>query len=179
MTDSETISTASATYCYVHPTRETSLRCKRCERYMCVSCSVRTPTGYVCRDCVKAHQKSFDTAEWYDYPLGFITAAILSGVAAFLVTLIGGIGFFGWFLIAAGAPVAGTVIAETVRFVTRRHRSKNLFITVAIGVVIGALPVALFQLFLMDIFGIVFQVIYLVIAVPLVYTRLSGIQLFR
>jgi hypothetical protein len=173
MTDS------TVTYCYAHPTRETSLRCKRCERYMCASCSVRTPTGYVCRDCVKAHQKSFDTAEWYDYALGFITAAILSGVAAFLVTLIGGIGFFGWFLIAAGAPIAGTAIAESVRFVTRRHRSRPLFITIAAGVVAGALPIFLFQLLALNLFGILFQVIYLVIAVPLVYTRLSGIQLFR
>lgn len=177
MTDSETISTA--TYCYAHPTRETSLRCKRCERYMCVACSVRTPTGYVCRDCVKTHQKSFDTAEWYDYALGFVTATLLSGVAAFLVTFVGSIGFFGWFLIAAGAPVAGTAIAESVRYVTRRHRSKNLFITVAVGVVAGALPVALIQLLSMSLFGILFQAIYLVIAVPIVYTRLSGIQLSK
>ena len=177
MTESETIPTA--TYCYAHPTRETSLRCKRCERYMCVSCSVRTPTGYVCRECVKSHQKSFDTAEWYDYGTGFITAGLLSAVAAFLVTLIGGIGIFGWFLIAAGAPVAGTAIAESVRLVTSRRRSRNLFITVAVGVVLGALPIALLQLLTMNIFGIIFQVIYLVIAVPLVYTRLSGIQLFR
>ncbi|MBI5952004.1 MAG: hypothetical protein HY865_10125 [Chloroflexi bacterium] len=179
MTDTETISTSPVNYCYVHPTRETSLRCKRCERYICASCAQRTPTGYLCKDCVRSQQKTFDTSEWYDYPLGFIVAAILSGVAAFLVTLIGGIGFFGWFLIAAGAPVAGTMIAESVRFVTRRHRSKNLFITVAVGVVIGALPIALFQLLTMNIFGIIFQGIYLVIAVPLVYTRLSGIQLFR
>ncbi len=177
MTDTETISTA--TYCYAHPTRETTLRCKRCEKPMCASCARRTPTGYVCKDCVKAHQKSFDTAEWYDYALGFFTAAILSGVAAFLVTLIGGIGFFGWFLIAAGAPVAGTAIAEAVRFVTQRHRSRPLFITVAVGVVIGALPVALLQVLSMNLFGILFQVIYLVIAVPLIYSRLSGIQLFK
>ena len=177
MTETETISTV--TYCYAHPSRETSLRCKRCERYMCTSCSVRTPTGYVCRDCVKAHQKSFDTSEWYDYALGFVTAGVLSAVAAFLVTLIGRIGFFGWFLIAAGAPAAGAVIAESVRFVTRRHRSRALFITVAAGVVVGALPVALFQLLSMDMFGILFQVIYLVIAVPIVYTRLSGIQLSK
>ncbi len=167
------------TYCYIHPTRETSLRCKRCERYICASCAQRTPTGYLCKDCVRSQQKTFDTSEWYDYALGFITAAILSGVAAFLVTLIGGIGFFGWFLIAAGAPVAGTAIAESVRFVTRRRRSKNLFITVAVGVVVGALPIALIQILAFNLFGIIFQVIYLVIAVPLVYTRLSGIQLFR
>ena len=177
MTETETISTA--TYCYAHPSRETTLRCKRCERYICASCSVRTPTGYLCKDCVRSHQKSFDTSEWYDYALGFMTASLLSALAAFLVTLIGGIGFFGWFLIAAGAPVAARAIAESVRFVTRRRRSRPLFITVAVGVVAGALPIALIQLLTLNIFGIIFQVIYLVVAVPLVYTRLSGIQLFK
>jgi len=93
--------------------------------------------------------------------------------------LIGGIGFFGWFLIAAGAPIAAAGIAESVRFVTRRRRSRTLFTTVAVGVVLGALPIILFQVLSMNLFGILFQVIYLVIAVPLVYTRLSGIQLFR
>lgn len=177
MTDTETIPTA--TYCYVHPSRETSLRCKRCERPICASCAQRTPTGYVCKECVRSHQKTFDTSEWYDYALGFFTAGILSGVASFIVTFVGGIGFFGWFLIALGSPIAATAIAESVRFVTRRHRSRNLFITVAVGVVVGALPVALMQLLTMNIFGIIFQAIYLVIAVPIVYTRLSGIQLSK
>jgi hypothetical protein len=174
-----TETTSTTTYCYVHPNRETTLRCKRCDRYICASCSVRTPTGYMCRECVKAHQKSFDTSEWYDYALGFMTAAVLSGLASFLVTLIGGIGFFGLILVVVGAPVAATAIAESIRFVTRRHRSRSLFITIAVGVVVGALPIALFQLLTLNLFGIVFQVIYLVIAVPLIYTRLSGIQLFR
>jgi hypothetical protein len=128
---------------------------------------------------VKGQQRVFDTAEWYDYVLGFIIAGTLSAAAAFLVTLIGGIGFFGWFLIAAGSPTAAMVIAESVRLATRRRRSRPLFITVAVGVVLGALPVMLFQIFTFNIFGILFQVIYLVIAVPLVHTRLSGIQLFK
>lgn len=166
-------------YCYVHPTRETALRCNNCNRPICASCAVRTPTGYRCRECVKGQQKIFDTAQWYDYVLGFVVAAVLSGVAAFLVTLVGNIGIFGWFLIAAGAPTAAVVIAEGVRLVTRKHRSRPLFITVLVAVVLGALPVILFQLITLNIFGIVFQVIYLVIAVPTVYARLSGIQLFR
>jgi hypothetical protein len=128
---------------------------------------------------VRGQQRVFDTSEWYDYVLGFITAGFLSAVAAFLVTLIGGIGFFGWFLIAAGAPTAAVAIAESVRAVTRRRRSRSLFITVAVGVVLGALPVILFQVLSLNLFGILFQVIYLVIAVPVVYARLSGIQLFR
>ena len=166
-------------YCYVHPNRETALRCNNCNRPICASCAVRTPTGYRCRECVRERQKTFETSEWYDFVSGFIVAAILSGIAAFLVTLIGRIGFFGWFLIAAGAPTAAVAIAEGVRAVTKRRRSRQLFMTVAVGVVLGALPVILFQVLTQNFFGIVFQVIYLIIATPVVYTRLSGIQLFR
>jgi hypothetical protein len=173
MTESTTL------YCYVHPTRETALRCNNCGRPICAACAVRTPIGYRCRECVKGQQKAFDTSEWYDYLTGFVVAAILSAVASFLVTFIGGIGFFGWFLIAAGAPSAAVAIAEGVRLVTRKRRSRPLFMTVATGVVLGALPVILFQVLSMNLFGILFQVIYLVIAVPVVYSRLSGIQLFR
>jgi hypothetical protein len=173
-----TETTTGTLYCYVHPNRETSLRCNNCNRPICASCAIRTPTGYRCRECVRGHQKAFETSEWYDFVTGFLVAALLSAIASFLVTFIGRIGFFGWFLIAAGAPTAAVAIAEGVRAVTRRRRSRALFITVAIGVVLGALPLILLQVFTNP-FGILFQVIYLVIAVPVVYSRLSGIQLFR
>ena len=166
-------------YCYNHPDRETSLRCNNCNRPICASCAVRTPTGYRCKECVRDRQRTFDTSEWVDYVAGFAVAAILSGIAASLVTLVGGIGFFGLLIIGAGASTVGVIISEAVRAVTRKHRSRPLFITVSIGVVIGALPVIAFQLMTLNVFGIVFQVIYLAIVVPLVYTRLSGIQLFR
>ena len=172
-----TQSTTEVLYCYVHPNRETALRCNNCNRPICASCAVRTPTGYRCKECVRERQKTFDTSEWYDYVTGFLVAAVLSGIGAFLVTLIGSIGFFGWFLIAAGAPTAGVIIAEGVRAVTRRRRSRALFITIAVGVVLGAIPVILFQLLTFQVFNILFEVIYLVIATPVVYTRLSGIQL--
>jgi hypothetical protein len=71
------------------------------------------------------------------------------------------------------------VIAEGVRLVTRRHRSRTLFITIAAAVVAGALPVILFQLVTGNFFSLIFQGIYLFIATPIVYTRLSGIQLNR
>ena len=169
----------SLTYCYVHPNRETSLRCKRCDRYICTSCAVSTPTGYICKDCMRERQKSFDTAVWYDFASGFIVAGFLSGIASFLVTLIGGIGFFGFLLVFLGSSAAGGIIAEAVRAVTRRRRSRALFMTVGAGIIFGALPILLVQLLSANVFGIIFQAIYLVIAVPLVYARLSGIQLSR
>jgi hypothetical protein len=166
-------------FCYNHPTRETALRCNNCERPICAACAVRTPTGYRCKECVRDRQRSFDTSEWYDFVVGFLVASVLSGIASFLVSLIGGIGFFGYFLIAAGAPTAGVIISESVRAATRKRRSRPLFITVTVAVVLGALPMIALQLLIMNLFGLLFQGIYLFIVVPLVYTRLSGIQLFR
>ncbi|HSM70507.1 MAG TPA: B-box zinc finger protein, partial [Anaerolineales bacterium] len=142
-----TESTPDTLYCYVHPNRETSLRCNNCERPICASCAVRTPTGYRCKQCVKGHQQIFNTAEWYDYFIGFVTAGLLSGIASFLVTLIGGIGFFGWILVIIGAPTAAGIIAEVLRLVLRKRRARNLFITVAVGFVVGALPAILLELF--------------------------------
>jgi len=128
---------------------------------------------------VRGQQAKFDTTEWVDYVAGFFTAAILGGLASVLVGLVSGIGFFGWFLIAAGAPTAGIVIAEAARFVTRRHRARALFITVIVGSILGTVPAILLQLFFMDLYGLLFLIIYLVIATPIVYTRLSGIQIFK
>lgn len=170
---------STSTFCYVHPTRETSLRCKRCDRYICTSCAVSTPTGYICKECMRERQKSFDTALWYDFISGFGIAAILSGVASFLVTLIGGIGFIGFFLVFLGSSAAGGIIAEAVRAATRRRRSRALFMTVAGGMIAGALPMLILQLLSGNIFGIIFQGIFLFISIPLAYARLSGIQLSR
>ncbi|NWF64709.1 MAG: hypothetical protein HXY38_10420 [Chloroflexi bacterium] len=170
---------SSLTYCYTHPDRETSLRCKRCEKFICTSCAFSTPTGYICKDCMRERQRSFDTAQWYDFVSSFVLSAVISGAASFLVTLIGGIGFIGWLLIFAVSSAAGGIIAEAVRAATRRRRSRPLFLTAGTGVVAGALPMLLIQLLSGNIFGLMFQGIYLVIAAPMVYARLSGIQLSR
>lgn len=170
---------ATTLYCANHPTVETVLRCNRCEKPICVKCAVKMPTGYRCKECVRSQLKIFDTAELIDYPLGFGAAALLSIVASSLMFVLGNIGFFGWFIIIAAGPTAGIIIAEGVRMVTRRHRSQILFYTVMVAVVIGALPAVIGQLAVFNAFGLIFQGIYLVLAVPTVYSRLSGIQFFK
>ena len=179
-------------YCYIHPDRETSLRCNRCERYICPSCAVRVPTGYTCRNCVRDHQKKFDTAVWYDFIIGFFTAAVLSAVAAFVVTLISG--FFFGLIVLAVAPAAGTIIARIMLVALRRRRSRPLFMTVSAGVIAGAIPAILSQisslLLYMNYYGaegfsiwsllpVIWIVVYLFIAVPVVYAQISGIRLSK
>ncbi len=167
-------------HCTNHPNVETMLRCSRCEKPICPKCAIKSPVGYRCPECIRSQQKIFETAIWSDYLFGAIAAAFLSGVASTLIGLIGMIGgFFGWFLIAAAAPTAGVAIAEGARFVIKKRRSRNLFLTISAAVVVGALPAILSNLVGLDFFGFAFQVIYLVLAVPTVYTRSSGIQLFK
>ena len=167
------------TYCANHPGVETSLRCNKCGKPICAKCAIRTPTGYRCKECVRGQQKVFVTAVWYDYLLGFVTAGLLGLVASFLASLISSLSFIGWFLIVIGSPTAGMVIAEGVRLVIKKRRSRALFITIAVAMVLGALPVIIIHLLTLNIFSLIFQGIYLFIATPVVYTRLSGIQLNR
>ncbi len=166
-------------YCANHPNVETLLRCSRCNKPICAKCAIKSPVGYLCPECVRSQQKLFDTAQLQDYLLGGVVALILSGVASVIISLVGSIGFIGWFLVVAIAPTAGVIIAESTRYVIRRHRSRNLFITIAVAVGLGAVPVLLFQLFSGNIWGLAFQGIYLFIAIPALYTRLSGIQIFK
>ena len=167
-------------YCYVHPDRETGLRCNRCERPICVQCAVRTPTGYRCKECVREQQKIFNTAEWYDYLIGFGTTAVLSLLASVILFVISGfIGFFMWFVSFAIAGAAGIFIANITQSALRKRRSKQLFWLVAAGVVAGAIPVILFLLLTGNFFSIIWQGIYLFMATPTVYARISGFQFSR
>jgi hypothetical protein len=169
----------TATYCANHPSVETSLRCNKCEKYICPKCAIKTPTGYRCRECVRGQQKVFETAEWYDYPLGFMVAAILSVIASVLVGLVSFIGLWGIFILIAAAPTAGVAISEVVRRVIQRHRSKLLFTAIMVGVALGALPMILVNLLSFNLFSLIYQGVYLFLVVPTVYYRLSGIQIFK
>ncbi len=185
--------TTGTLYCYNHPKRETALRCKRCERPMCTSCAVRTPTGYMCKDCVRQHQKTFDTAVWSDYLIVFFASSFLSGIAAILTIVITSV-IWGFFIIGL-APVAGVGIGNLVRRFIRNHRSGALNLTLVAGMIAGAVPVllvsglpALFTMIaggadfmsIIYAFGpLVWQVVYLALGVPAAYYQFSGLVFRR
>jgi hypothetical protein len=126
-------------YCYNHPKRETHLRCNRCERPICSSCAVLTPTGYRCKECVRGQQKKFDTAKWWDLPVAVIVAVVLSGVGSYFASLLG---FFSILV----APLVGMGIAEAVRFMVKRRRSRILPATAAISTLVGGIAYRLYIL---------------------------------
>ena len=179
MTDPYSVETTPKLYCYNHPQRETMLRCNRCERPICNECAVLTPTGYRCKECIRGQQKTFDTSRPLDLPLAVIVAGVLSFLGSFLA------GFL-WFFVLMAAPIVGVIIAEAVRWVVRRRRSKLLWRAATVAVVVGSLPLLLAALLPLllggsvgSIVGILIRGLYTVLVTSSFYYRLTGIQLGR
>ncbi len=175
-----------AQFCEKHPNVETNLRCNRCGRLMCSRCAVRTPTGYRCDDCVKGQQKIFDTATPPDFIFGSLTAGFLGFIGGLVIPNL-------WFiLVFIGGPLAGVVIAEAVRRVVSRRRSKRLFQAVTAAAALGGLLPALGSTGILLLltgmgnlgqvlgtlgFSLVWQLVYVVLCASSAYYRLSGIRL--
>jgi hypothetical protein len=172
-------------YCANHPQVETTLRCNRCEKPICVKCARKTPTGYKCDDCVRGMQKTFETTHWYDYPLAFLLASVLSFIGGLISTSF--IPFLTIFL----APAAGSIIAEVVRKVVQRRRSMRLFRLTAAATILGASPLVIMSLLrvwgslaggrmsLWALLPLVWAGLYVFLATSTVFYRLSGIQVRR
>lgn len=175
------IDTPTKLYCANHPQVETNLRCRRCEKPICAKCAVYSPTGYICRECQRGHQKAFETAQWYDYPVSFVLAAAISFIGSLIASYIG---FFTIFI----APITGTIIAEVVRAVSSRRRSRRLYQLVAAAVVSGALPLLLLNLLgVLGVMGggrggffvflpLLWQTLYAFLVTSTMYYRLAGIK---
>jgi hypothetical protein len=132
--------TESPLVCANHPTRETMLRCNKCEKAICGQCAIQTPVGYRCKECVRGQQAIFDTARSIDY---FVAGVITTIGVAISVALLRFVGFWGLLL----APAVGGGLAELVRRAVGRRRSRRLPLAVILGGVLGVLP-SLWPLFL-------------------------------
>lgn len=167
-------------YCTNHPQTETTLRCNRCEKPICIKCAVLTPTGYRCKECVQGQQKLFDTAVWYDYVLAIIIGTVLSYIGSRIIPVMS------YFTILL-APVAGVIIAELIRAVTKRRRSKKLFLISAAATAFGSLPVIFLYLIttvanlshggIGILWHLLWQGVYAFTVTSTVYYRMSGIKI--
>ena len=170
-------------YCANHPQTPTLLRCNRCEKPICMRCAVLTPTGYRCKECVRGHQKVFETALWQDYLLGSIVALVLSFLGSLIVPTLG------WFSIFV-VPIVGVIIGEAARFAIRRRRARTLFLVITAMAALGSLPVIAFSLGAMlgvfsqgsvllggSFLSLIWRGIYTVVVSSTVYYRLAGINI--
>lgn len=121
-----------ATFCYVHPTVETSLRCNKCGQYICARCAVRTPVGYRCKQCVHQQQDVYFSARPTDYVIAAAVGLVLGTPIGFIL---------GRMLILAlllSLP-AGGLISEAAFRATGRRRGRYTGYAIAAGIVLGTL----------------------------------------
>lgn len=187
MTESTAAVASDTLYCANHPQTETRLRCNKCGKPICTRCAVRTPVGYRCRECVRGQQAVFETALWYDYVVAAVICLPLGGISA---AILGNFGFFMFFL----APVAGGLTAELVRAAVRRRRGRYLTLAAAGAFALGCLAIPGFTILTLVVlaattgqslagallslgFGLLWPLIYTVIATGTLYARLRGISI--
>ncbi|MCS7178614.1 MAG: hypothetical protein RML46_02270 [Anaerolineae bacterium] len=121
-------------YCINHPNVETYLRCARCGAPICSRCAVPIEVGYICPACRNRQQRVF-YAEFR--PVYYLVAAAVALPLAFIAGWI--VPASGWLAIILG-PLAGTGIAEAVRWAIRRRRGRHTWLVVSACLLVGALP---------------------------------------
>ena len=115
-------------FCANHPNRQTMLRCNKCNKPICTECSVRTPVGYRCKECVRGLQDKFYTATTSNQAVGYAAAALaglLLGVAAFLFGACSSAAFSASSLLFSSARPWAAAWRELILRATGRKRARN------------------------------------------------------
>lgn len=121
------------TYCEKHPTREATLRCIRCNRLMCTTCALPTPTGYICRECTRRQEDRFYQVERFDYAR-VIGISLAGNMIACMIALLLNVWWIGLFI---GGAV-GSVAATLARRSTGRRVGRYSARAAIAGAIIGA-----------------------------------------
>ncbi len=125
-------------YCAVHVDAEATLRCNKCDRWMCIQCAVQTPVGYRCKECVRGLEDKFFTAQPNDYALVGGVCAGLGLVGGFLISLFPIL----FVAIIAGIPYGG-LVSEAARRVSGKRRGRYTAQVAAGATALGILGLGL------------------------------------
>lgn len=125
-------------YCYRHPDRETGLHCVSCDRPICAQCSYPGAVGQLCPECRKGRRSVNYQVNWLTLVKAGAAAVVAGAVGTFVASFIG---FFVFFL----APAIGEGVLRVVDWATRNKRGRAVQIVVAIGLIVGAGLLRLYQ----------------------------------
>ena len=152
-------------YCLRHRDRETGLRCARCNDPICPECMVQAAVGHLCPSCVT----------WERNPVGQVAtsrlllalaagmgAGILLAVAVTVLTQA-----LGGFLSLIMWAVAGFLIGQAVHIAANRSRAPTLRFVAGGAAVFSWAVALLIGGIAFTLFGVVFAVIQLAIAITL------------
>lgn len=131
-------------YCYIHPGRETGLRCTNCDRPICGECAQRAAVGQLCPECAKARRP----VNYQVSGANLVTAGAVALVYGLLMTflasqLLGMIGFFGLFAAFLLGPVVGDLLVRLSDRLTRNKKGRPMQLALAGCYALGASPLFL------------------------------------
>jgi hypothetical protein len=136
---------ATATlHCYIHPDRETGLRCTSCDRPICADCVRPAAVGQLCPECAKARRPVNYQVSAANVTVAAVVTLVYSVVITFLAAqLLGFAGFFGFIVALFLGPVAGDLLIRLIDRLTHNKRGRALQLTAGICYTLGALPLTL------------------------------------
>ncbi len=150
-------------YCYRHPDRETALHCIQCNRPICGACAQMTSVGQLCPECRRERRPSNYKVSTNDLVIAAIVGAIAAALVAVPVAFFAR-GLFGFFIVFMAGPAIAEFIVRIVDRVTKLKRGRSMQIAVGVAMVLGTLPLVLFNPLMM--------IIYLVVGVSTAVARL-------
>ena len=99
-------------WCARHRKVKTRLRCGRCERPICPKCTVMGPTGARCPDCASNRTSHIYQVKPWQFLVSFLAAAIFGMVGAVLVSLAGMLIFWALLYAPVAGPMLGKAISR-------------------------------------------------------------------
>jgi hypothetical protein len=153
-------------YCYIHPSRETGLRCTSCDRPICSDCVRPAPVGQLCPECAKARRPTNYKVSWVTLIIAGAISLIYAVVATYLgLQVLRVAGFFAFIVTFLLGPLAGNVLTRILDRVTGNKRGRVLQVTVSVCYAFGALPWLAALLFAGGGLGIVLLGLFTVLAI--------------
>jgi tetratricopeptide (TPR) repeat protein len=169
----EPVATTDLLACYIHPDRDTGLRCTSCERPICGECATRAAVGQLCPECTKARRPVNYQVGSNEIIIASVIAVFYGLIVSFLaLQILGTVGFFGFIIAFLLGPMAGDFLVRLADRATKNKRGRPIQLALGIGYALGALPwISLIILFGRSGSVFIILLIFSILAVSTAITR--------